>query len=168
MILGRASKVELIRFFSSLTVEEVVQNDYPSVGLLKKEHGLQKVEKAMSVLLYDLSSSFDGSLKKEDVQEIAAEVSSSTLANLSLEDIYLSCREIKTSEHYGKLNVNKVLKTMHKHLAARTDVAAKISYNHHLANKVVDNHTPTMNDMEVQKANFRAANIWHLKEQAKK
>ncbi len=94
MILDKASKTEMDRTFGNLSLEHIVQKRYPSVGRLSRFFGLEKIEKAMSIILYDLSSCFDGALDKDQVQEICVWISSSKLCNLSLEDLFLVCQNI--------------------------------------------------------------------------
>ncbi len=84
MILDKASKPDMIRVFGKLTLDHIVREKYPSVGILSRSFGLEKTEKVMGIILHDLSSSFDGALGQDQVQEICAEISSSILRNLSL------------------------------------------------------------------------------------
>ncbi len=97
MALEKASKIDLIRNFANLTVEKIAKVGYPSFGALTKVHGLEKVEKVTSMLFLDLSATFNDDLSPEQVEEITAEISSSLMRNVSLEDIYLVCRKIKKS-----------------------------------------------------------------------
>ncbi len=162
MILDKASKIEMIRVFSKLTLDRIVQEKYPSIGTLSRTFGLEKTEKMMGIILHDLSSSFDGVLDKSQVQEICAEISSSVLRNLSLEDVYLVCRNIKLSDHYGKLNINKVLKTLNKHMDDRSNIAYEYNLNHHLSTKFVDDNRK--NTMKVMKAQFHEAKVWYMQQ----
>lgn len=160
MILEKASKTDLIRNFSNLTLDKIVQNKYPAVGQLKREYGAEKVEKCVAIIVLDLSASFNGELSQEEAFEVAAEVSSSLLGNLSLEDVYFVCRQIKTSDNYGKLNVNKVLKTLKKHLNERSNKVATANYNDHLSRKVPADRSSA--DQEF-KDEMRRAQLKHLK-----
>ncbi len=163
MILDNASKTDMIRVFSKLTLDHIIQEKYPSVGTLSRSFGLEKTEKVMGIIFHDLSSSFDGELRQDQVQEICAEISSSFLRNLSLEDVYLFCRTIKLSDQYGKLNINKVLKTLNKHMDDRSNAAYEYNLNQHLSTKFVDNNRKS--NKEVMKAQFYEAKVMYMQEQ---
>ena len=162
MILGKASKTDMIRVFGQLPLDRIVQGDYPSVGKLSRSFGLEKAEKAIGILLYDLSSSFDGALDKDQVQEICAEISSSVLRNLSLEDVYLVCRRIKHSNQYGKLSTNKVLAALSQHLDERSNAAYTYNLNKHLSSKFVDNDRQS--SKRAMKAQFHQAKLWYIQQ----
>lgn len=133
LITARASKTELVRAFGRLTVDQILDRKFPSVGKLKRAEGLEKVENAVAVLMLDLSASFDGELGPEDAEELSVEITSSHLSNLSLEDVYYVCRKMKSGSHFGKLNVNKVMKALEDHFEEKTKQAGLRSYNNHLA-----------------------------------
>lgn len=162
MTLEKVSKVAIIRKFSGLTLNNIFENKYPSLVTLKKQYSLEKLEKVMSILLHDLSLSFNGELTKEDVEEVCAEINSSSLKNLTLEDIYLVCRNIKLSNNYGKLNVNKIMTELIKHQDNRFKAAEHYSYNKHLENKFVDNDRKPKK--EVERIKFREAQSWYLQQ----
>ena len=151
MTLEKASKVQMIRAFSKLSLPSLLKTDYPSVGAITREYGIEQTEKVMAIVLHDLSASFDGALDPDDVEEITAEISSSILRNISLEGLYLTCRNIKKSDNYGKLNVNKVLKALEKHFNDLSDAVAQDNYNKHLSVKENRNSRRTIKDeMEEQ------------------
>ncbi len=119
----------------------------------------------MGIMLHDLSSSFDGALDQDQVQEICVEISSSILRNLSLEDVYLFCRSIKLSDHYGKLNVNKGMIAMKRHLEDRCNATYQHHLNQHLSTKFIDNNQKS--SKEVIKAEFYEAKVWYMQQASK-
>jgi len=166
MVLNKASKIDLIRSFGGLTLSKILESGYPTLGALKRVHGIERIETITSILFLDLNSSFGDELSPEHVQEISAELTSSNLINLSLEDIYFVCRLIKTSENYGKLTVNKVLKTLSSHFEKRIKKAGEISLNSHLSQKVRDDNRAQK--LEQTKDVFRKVKIQYLQEQSKR
>lgn len=135
-VLEKTSKMELIRTFASLTPAKILNGNFPSIAKLARQYGKEQVEKVNAVLFADLSSSMDGDLDQEQISEICVELNSEfMLYNLTIEDIYYVCRQIKTSELYGKLTVNKVLKALRKHAEERTTLAITLNENEHLATK---------------------------------
>lgn len=163
MTLEKASKVDLIRAFGNLSVEQIVKDQYPSVGSLSRIHSPEKVEQVMAIMLADLSASFDGALTGEAIQEICAEINSGLLRNLSLEDVYYTCRTIKFSDQYGKLNLNKVLRSLQNQMDARTDFIAQKNLNEHLANKdsAAGRESYTQKENNRLKAKHRRAKEWY-------
>ncbi len=166
MILDKASKTDMIRTFSQLTLDHIVQEKYPSVGMLSRAYDLEKTEKIISIILHDLSSSFDGILDKNQIKEICAEISSSILCNLSLEDVYLVCRTIKLSDHYGKLNINKVMKALNQHMDNKSTMTYEYYLNEHLKIKFIDNNR--QNNKDTIKVQFHKAKVWHMQQQNEK
>lgn len=159
MILGKASKVQLIRAFGNLSMKQIVEESFPSVAALSREHGQETIEKAMSIVLLDLSESFDGELSKDAAEEICAEINSSMLRNLSLEDIYLVCRDIKLNTTY-KLTVNRVLKQMSKHFEERCEAAARHNDNKHMSTKFIDRDRK--GDIQQARELMREARVMHM------
>ncbi|GEM_PF-5072947 len=127
MTLEGASKLDLIRQFSNLTLAKIVENQYPNIAQLGKTYTLAKTESIIQVLLLDLSSSFGDELTIEQVEELSVELTSNLLVNLSLEDVYLVCRQIKATKNFGKLNVNKILNAFEEHFNSR--ISAFYNYN---------------------------------------
>ncbi len=117
--LDRASKIELIRKYAHLTPKRIIQEDYPNIVALAKEHGLDTVEKCLAIHLKDLSMSFGDELTNDQIFETVAEITSSQYKNLTMEDIYLCLREIKFSKSFGKLNTNKMLNKLEEYYCAK-------------------------------------------------
>jgi len=136
MITAKSSKIELIRTFGGLTLKNIVADHLPSVGNLITKYGQSTVENSLAVLVADLSTSFDGDLNKEAIEEITIEITASKLLrNLSLETVYLCFNELKSADIYGKLSVNKVLKALNKQWEDYSNTVAERNYNEHLATK---------------------------------
>lgn len=135
MTLEKASKTDIIRTFGKLSMKQILTSDYPTVGQLKRYYPVEKVEQVISIIFLDLSASFEGALNQDECAEISIEVSSSILSNLSIEDLYYTCRKIKTSKVFGKLSVNKVLSAINEHFENRCTKAGEMSYNESLAHK---------------------------------
>lgn len=163
MALEKASKVEMIKAFGNLTLDTIVKNKYPAIGALERYYGVEKTEKVVSIILHDMSSSFKGILNADDVDELTAEITSGIYRNLSLEDIYLVCRNLKRSKLHGKLDQNKLLNAMDDHLNERIEKIRLTSLNDHLANK--EPKAPRSGDSE--KEAMREAKNWYLKEKNK-
>jgi len=167
MALEKASKIDLIRNFANLTVEKIAKVGYPSFGTLTKVHGLEKVEKVTSMLFLDLSATFNDDLSPEQVEEITAEISSSLMRNVSLEDIYLVCRKIKKSKNYGKLNVNKVLISLEEHFENKCEAVLQHNINQDKkGTKTIPPERNSTKGLEQMNKN-RQAHIKYIKQQAK-
>jgi|GEM_PF-2666187 len=166
MVTSKANKVELIRTFGDLSLSKILKHDFPTIGQLKKIHGLEKIEVISSLLISDLSASFDRALDSDQIMEITVEITSSNLRNLTLEDLYLVCRTIKSTDSFGKLTINKVLKSLTKHYEKRIERAGELSYNNHISGKHVDSNRT--GDIEPVQTKMRAAQLRYLQEQSKK
>lgn len=156
MISKGNSKIEMIRTFGNLSLPQIIEKDFPSIGDLKRKYDLQKTEAAIGILMFDLSAAFEGVLSKDDVEEICAEITSGILGNLTLEDLFLVCRKIKTSKQFGKLTINKVLAAVNKHWETRLETAERYSTSHNSALKVGSSHvgrlSPSIDEVEKQKS----------------
>lgn len=151
MISEKASKLELIQRFGHLTLKEIVNQEYPSIGLLERAHGDEKISKAIAVIVADLSSSFSGDLNKDEIIEIATEIRCGLTRNITLEGLYLLCSELKRSS-IMKLKVNHVLKAVEAHLNEQSNQHEMRNYNAHLANKYHDpRETNAFDDPEFKK-----------------
>lgn len=129
MTLEQASKTDLIRQFSKLSVKNIVENAYPTLFELKKTYGEDKTEKVTAIVFKDLSESFGGELTDLQIVELAIETSSSDFQHMSLEDIYYVCRSIKKEKHFGKLNVNKLMTELNKHADERFEAVMEYNRN---------------------------------------
>lgn len=135
LITAKASKTDLIRQFNGLTLPIIVKERFPSIGELARHYGQEQLEKCICVLTADLNESFEGELSKENIEEIAVEISSGLTKNHSLESIYWTFRKIKASDVFGKLTVNKVLKAIDKSFDELSNAVMAENYNNHLATK---------------------------------
>jgi hypothetical protein len=112
-----------------------VNSNYPTVGGLERMHGKYALKNSIAVILADLSSSFGGDLKKDEIMEIVAEVRSGLNRNITLEGLYVVCSEIKSSSIYGKLTVNKVLTAVKSHIKEQSNAHENNNYQQHLQSK---------------------------------
>jgi hypothetical protein len=166
MILEKSSKIDLIRSFGKLTLSRIVEEKYPSISSLEKVYEPDKIEKICMILVSDLSGSFDDELSDNEVQEIAVEINSTMLRNLSLEDLYLAFKELKSSEIYGRLTVNKTLKHLKKYMERKLDAVYEKNYNRYLELKEGrdDDHT---DHIESEKKRNELANTFYQEFQQK-
>lgn len=133
MLLEKASKTDLVRQFNSITLPAILEGSYPVIGGLKREHGLEKVEKVVKIMVLDLSTAFGDELNAV-ADELAIEIASLHY-NLTLEDLYLVFKQLKATPIYGKMTQNKVLVAIDKHWNERMEAAENINYIKHLEKK---------------------------------
>lgn len=131
MISAKASKLDLIEHFASLTLAGILQEKYPTIGRLEREQGKEAVSKVMSVIVADLSASFGGDLKMEEIQEVVTEIRSGLCRNVTLEGLYMTCSKIKRTSTF-KLKVPTILKALDEHLEEHSQAVTKANLNHHL------------------------------------
>lgn len=150
MISAKASKLDLIGAFGTLTLKSIINEQYPSISYLEKVHGKEIVQQTIAIIVADLNQSFNGDLTKEDILEIVEETLTGITRNLSLEDIYLVCRLVKVSGVY-KLRVPSLLKAINDHLNEKSNTIANENYNKHLATKFKGERTASKKDEEFEK-----------------
>jgi len=134
MICAGASKVSLIRTYGSMSMEQVLHANFPSLGRLTAQHGQEKTETALAVLVLEASAAFEGSFDKETSLELAAEIKAK-FPYLTLEDCYVCLQEMKAEKVIYKLTPNKVLAAVDNYVERRISKAAEQSLNRHLATK---------------------------------
>jgi len=166
MISEKTSKIELIERFGSLTVKKIVNESYPTIGALEREYGKESLTSAIGVIISDISLSFNSELNANDILEVAAEIRSSILRNVTLEGVYLACSDLKRESIVGRLNVSKLLKAMHKHLNDITIEAQSKNYNDHLATKHQGNSFSVARQ-EAEKFAQREASKWYSQQKTK-
>lgn len=132
---GDSKRLDIVRTFGSYSLQRIINDRPPTIGELQKIHGSEKVETALAIVVHDLGLTFDGEISKDQALEIATEISSTILRNVTLEGVFVTCQEIKRSDVFGKLNINKILKAMHKHLEEQCEAISTKNYNEHLARK---------------------------------
>ena len=133
MMLEKASKADLIRQFNTINLPAILEGNYPLIAGLKRQHGLAKVEKIVKIMVLDLSTAFGEELNTV-ADELAVEIASLHY-NLTLEDIFLVFKQLKTTPIYGKINQNKVLTALNDYWEERMEKVEKINLNKHLQNK---------------------------------
>ncbi|TNE29187.1 MAG: hypothetical protein EP346_06915 [Bacteroidetes bacterium] len=138
-VLGEATKADIAKEFSSLTLERVAENKYPSLTRIKHDQGVDKPGRALAILIIEASTSFgDEVLDKDTALEVAYEVISN-VGMLSLEDCYVCLREMKSEKQFGKLNANKVLVKFKDYAERKMAHHERMSISKHMANKHPDN-----------------------------
>lgn len=162
MKLGGSTKIDLIRKFSILTPELIVKNQYPAICTLCRSHSQEQVEEILILLVDDLSKSFDSALDGESIKEVAIEISSSTFRNLSLEDIFYAFRQIKMAKNYGKLNLNKILKSLQEQLNKRSELITLQNYNNHISKQY-----SAVRNLESEIKKHREAHKWNYNKKPK-
>lgn len=131
-------KEVIAKTFANLSIRQIIENKYPSIGMLTRDHGEKKVQMALMVLFSDMSTAFDGELTDTQLNEISIEIMYNNLyRNIRLEGIYLICRKMKSSKTFGKLNVNKVLMAVDEYMEEHMEAAALHSFNQHQGKKHV-------------------------------
>ncbi len=154
MVIAGASNVDMIRQFGKISIHQIVSSKFPKIGELRRVQGLKKTESAIGILLSQLSRSFDNALSRDDIMELCAEITSSHLLSLTLEDIFFVCRNIKRTNQFGKLNLNKVLSALDKHLNERCMVAGELSRKlHEKANADASAQSPALLPMQQHRKN---------------
>lgn len=132
LILEGNSNRQLVRTMGSLTMQQAMNAGAPGIASLVLEHGRDKVEKVMAVMVAETASYFDGEMGNEQAMDISAEIIAKYAA-IKLEDVWVCLNELKSSEIYGKLTSNKVLSSLKKYMHRRLEEAGQQSLNQHLA-----------------------------------
>ena len=159
MILGKASKMDLIRSFNTLTLKKTVSGIYPTISHLKRQKGAEQTEKVLQIMIADLSASFGGALEEDDIEEIAISITTGILKNMTLEDVFIVSRDIKKSPSFGKMNLNKVMVALEDHLNKRIQLIADINHNEHLSTKFSADR-----NADKEKEKHREAKLWYINE----
>lgn len=133
-VLEKSSNRELVRSYGNLSMEKVLEGDYPSMSALRRHYGRETIENTVAVLVQDASSYFDKTLSDEQSKDIGAEVLAS-YPSLMLEDLFVMLQDLKQTELYGKLTPNKILSRCKKYFEKRTELAGQKSLSDHLAKK---------------------------------
>lgn len=132
MISDKASKLQLIEAFSSLTLPDIVEGKFPTIGALQTIHGKEVIDMAMAVIIADLNQSFSGDLTKDDIMECAVEIRSGITRNISLEGLYMVCSQLKRSSTF-KLKIPNILKAVNDHFEQQSAAIQQRNLNLHLA-----------------------------------
>lgn len=132
--LEKTSKTELIRTFGKLTTTQILRTGYPSISKLERSYP-DKIEKVVQMLVADVNHSFGNEMDTLAIEEVAVELLTPPLRNLSLEDVFVAFREMKAKETFGKLTVHKVTTSLNKYWNQRLKLAAEVSYQNHVSAK---------------------------------
>lgn len=130
---NKASKLELIRNNSKLTIKQIVNEGRPSIAELSREYGADKVETMIGMLVKDLSDSLGAKLQMDEIEEIAVEVNSGLFVNITIEGFYMTLRKLKMKDKMFKLNVAQVLAAVQEHFDDHVNAHMEKNTNHHMA-----------------------------------
>jgi hypothetical protein len=133
MILGKASNLELVRAYGQLTIAKILDARPASIARLKNEHGEEKVQKAMAVLVADASKAFGDALPQGTALEYAGELVH-LVPHLTFEDCFLALQELKKGKVF-KYSLNTILSHLNDYTERRVQLAMQRSHNEYLANK---------------------------------
>jgi hypothetical protein len=132
------SSKQLLERFSSVTLPAIVANNYERIGAIKRANN-DECERAIGVILADLSVFFGGDLNRDQVKMLIDELTTGMNVNMTMEGIFMVCQQIKTIDIYGKkLNPNKVLSEIKKHLDAQSEMIFQKNQNLHRQQKFTD------------------------------
>lgn len=161
----KPSRVQMIEKYGDLTLKKIIKQQPPSIRALEREYGRKTIHTALCVMVGDLNQSFNGDMNEDDLEEVAAELRMGITKSLSLEDLYLICRNIKTSTKSYKLRVTTILKAANDYLQEKSNLVMNENYNKHRSMQFEGNRTSVAND---DTGNYRKAKIDYLTKKAMK
>ena len=135
----KTNKFDLIRKFNHLTIDNIIDSNCEAISILKKEYTENHIEQLTGILVMDLNESFKKTLKEDEIEEISIEITNSYLSNLSFEDLFLCFKNIKRTNQYGDLSINKILTSLNDYFETKTSKIEQINYNKHLSTKFTGN-----------------------------
>ena len=133
MIFDENSNRTLIRQFVKLTPEKVLRGNFPSMALLKKDEGEEKLSAALSIIIIDTSKSFGDAMYKEAAFDLATEILTDYYY-LSLEDCLIVLNRLKRSKVF-KFTINVVLNAFETYDKDRLKMIDDNAYSEHLSIK---------------------------------
>jgi hypothetical protein len=134
-IIEKSSKIELIKQFSNLSIEKIVKEKTPSIGMLAKQYGEEVMQNVIGVVISDLNESFNGDLSRSNIEELIAEITTGFNRNITLEGIFITCKNLKYKNDTMKITLSKVLKAVINHHEEVMQLAMKLNYSDHLSKK---------------------------------
>jgi len=133
MISGGASNRDLIRHFVKYTPEKVLGGNFPSMALLKKEKGEQKLSDALAIIIIETSLSFGDGMNEKTALDLATEILVDYYY-LSLEDCFVVLNRLKRAKVF-KFTINVVLNAFESYDKERLKMIDDNSYSQHLSIK---------------------------------
>lgn len=132
-ILGR-DLVQVRTTRDALAIAETSQDKYPSLSVLRRDYGNEKIEAVIKLYLIDLCENVNlkRPLKDTQVDNIAREVVATYYA-LTIADVHVIFRKAKTGEYgefYESLDMPKVMSWFREYFNNRCDLAAEQSESH--------------------------------------
>ena len=133
MISEGASNRKLIRQFVKLTPEKILRGNFPSMALLRKNEGEQKLSEVLAIILIETSLSFGDGMNKETAFDLATEILVDYYY-LSLEDCFVVLNRLKRAKVF-KFTINVVLNAFENYDNERLKIIDDNSYSQHLSIK---------------------------------
>ena len=133
---AKTPKHLLLKKYSNLSLLNNVKNKYPSIKRLIKEINEEEVIRAISILIADVNIVFSGDLSKEQIIDIAYEISTGFLNNLSLEDLFVVVKRVKHKDFY-KLKPNFILNECQRYIEEKMATHAQFSVSQHQQTKTM-------------------------------
>lgn len=133
MIFEQNSNRMLIRQFVKLTPEQVLRGGYPSMALLRKNEGEEKLTDALAIILIDTSMSFGDAINRETAYDLAVEIHTDYYY-LTLEDCLIVLNRLKRAKVF-KFTINVVLNAFETYDKERLKMIDDNAYSEHLSIK---------------------------------
>lgn len=173
MIFAKTSRTNIIRRFAKMSSFEIATANYTPICDLVIAHTLEKIEQTICVLVADVNVTFEGALKKEQIEEIAIEVTAGLTSNMPLELVFLALQDLKYEEKIFKLTPNKVLQAVKKKFIEYQDIRISKRESEHyqikqqpaqISPKIVDMWKSIVDALPDERKSHEEAHQRYLKE----
>ncbi|KAB8151771.1 hypothetical protein EZY14_016385 [Kordia sp. TARA_039_SRF] len=133
----KSNPTVIIKKLANVTKEiALASENMPSMSKLCREHGEEKVESVVAAMIYDTSSFVGDEMTPDKCKITAIEIMNTyPYRSLKLEEIYIICRDIKSSEKYGKLTPSKMMTAVKNFWKDREKRAIRSSIDNSQARK---------------------------------
>ena len=126
----------IVQHYGKLTMQSAMNSDSPTVWRWAKEEGEEKMIPAIAKLFIGTSLFFDKPISQDEGETLVTEILANyETSNLKLEDLVVICKELKESDVYGKLTMNKILKHVRAYTEKRMQAAVRQSLDDSLTHK---------------------------------
>lgn len=137
-ILGR-DLVQVRTTRDALAIAETSQDKYPSLAVLRRDYGNEKIEAIIKLHLIDLCENVNlkRPLRGAQVDNIAREIVATYYA-LTIADVHVIFRKAKTGEYgefYDSLDMPKVMSWFREYFNNRCELGADLSENNNVYDK---------------------------------
>lgn len=128
VLVSNYSNTSVVKHYGGLTLQKALQSNTASVSKLSKTYGHEKISEAIGKIFIGTSLYFDGTLPNNKAAIISEEIFSNyEYRSLKLEDLVALCVEIKQSNIYGSLTLNKILTALSDYWKRREQQAIQNS-----------------------------------------